>query len=133
LTLDAEPDYREAGAYVATYVTKQPGCYRFAATANEPDGSAVGEREAGWAAQPSADEFAHLEPDREFLKVIASRTRGEVVEGGNLASFVAGLSARDAPVTEPWTSPLWHQPAFFLLAVTCLLAEWALRRVNGLA
>jgi len=133
LTLDAEPDGREAGTYAATYVTKQPGSYRVVATATAPDGSTVGEREAGWAAQPAADEFARLEPDREYLKMIASRTRGEIVDGENLASFVASLSSRDAPITEPWTSPLWHQPLYFLVAIACLLAEWGLRRVNGLA
>jgi len=133
LTLDAEPDGREAGTYAATYVTKQPGAYRVVATATAPDGSTVGAREAGWAAQPAADEFARLEPDRAFLKKIASRTRGEVVDGEHLASFVAGLSSRDAPITEPWTSPLWHQPLYFLVAIACLLAEWGLRRVNGLA
>ncbi len=133
LTLDAEPDGREAGMYAATYVTKQPGAYRVLATATAPDGSAVGEREAGWAAQPAADEFARLEPDREFLKTIASKTDGEVVDGENLASFVASLSSRSAPITEPWTSPLWHQPLYFLIAIACLAAEWGLRRVNGLA
>ena len=66
-------------------------------TATAPDGSAVGEREAGWAAQPAADEFARLEPDREYLKSIASKTHGEVVDGDRLASFVASLSSRDAP------------------------------------
>jgi hypothetical protein len=133
LTLDAEADQREAGTYAATYVPKQAGAYRFVATATAPDGSALGEREAGWAAQPAANEFARLEPDREFLKTIASRTRGEVVDGANLASFVAGLTARGAPITEPWTSPLWHQPLYFLFAIVCLLAEIGLRRVNGLA
>jgi len=133
LTLDAEPDGREAGTYAATYVSKQPGPYRAVATATAPDGSAVGEREAGWAAQPAADEFARLEPDRDFLKTIASRTKGEVVDGERLASFVSSLSSRHAPITEPWTSPLWHQPLYFLIAITCLAAEWGLRRVNGLA
>ena len=133
LTLDAEPDGREAGTYAATYVPKQPGAYRVVATATAPDGSAVGEREAGWAAQPAADEFARLEPDREFLKTIAAKTRGEVVDGDRLDSFVASLSSRDAPITEPWTSPLWHHPLYFLIAIACLTAEWGLRRVNGLA
>ncbi len=87
LTLDAEPDGREAGTYAATYVTRQPGAYRVVATATAPDGSAVGEREAGWAAQPAADEFARLEPDREFLKTIAAKTNGEVVDGDRLATF----------------------------------------------
>ena len=72
-------------------------------------------------------------PDREFLKTIAAKTHGEVVDGDSLASFVASLSSRSAPITEPWTSPLWHQPLYFLFAIVCLLAEWGLRRMNGLA
>jgi hypothetical protein len=132
-TLDAEPDGREAGAYAATYVPRQPGAYRIVASATAPDGSAVGEREAGWAAQPSADEFARLEPDRAYLETIASKTKGEIVDGARLDSFVASLASRDAPITEPWTSPLWHHPLYFLVAIACLTAEWGLRRVNGLA
>jgi hypothetical protein len=133
LTLDAEPDGREAGTYAATYVPRQPGAYRTVATATAPDGSAVGEREAGWAAQPAADEFARLEPDRDYLKAIAAKTGGEVIDGSRLDSFVASLSSRHAPITEPWTSPLWHQPLYLLIAIACLTAEWGLRRVNGLA
>jgi hypothetical protein len=133
LPLDAEPDGRQAGSYAATYVTRIPGPYRILAAATAPDGSIVGEREAGWAAQPAADEFARLKPDREFLETIAAKTNGEVVDGEQLSSFVANLLSRDAPITEPWTSPLWHQPLYFLLAIACLAAEWGLRRVNGLA
>jgi uncharacterized membrane protein len=133
ITLDAEPDAREAGSYATTYVPRVPGAYNIVATANAPDGSVVGVREAGWAAQPVADEFARLEPDREYLKSIASKTGGEIVDGDRLPSFVASLASRSAPITEPWTSPLWHQPLYFLVAVGCLLGEWGLRRVNGLA
>ena len=133
LTLDAEPDGSEAGTYAATYVPRQPGAYRVVATATAPDGSAVGEREAGWAAQPAADEFARLEPDREYLKTIAAQTHGELVDGTALDAFVASLSTRHAPISEPWTSPLWHQPLYLLIAIACLTAEWGLRRVNGLA
>jgi uncharacterized membrane protein len=132
LTLDAEPDGREAGAYAATYVSREPGPYRVLATAAAPDGAAVGEREAGWAAQPAADEFARMEPDREWLESIASRTGGEMVDGDRLQAFVSSLSSRDAPINEPWVSPLWHQPLYFLIAIACLAAEWGLRRVNGL-
>src|SRR4029077_17337288 len=114
LTLDGEPGPGEAGAYAATYVPRQPGAYRIVASATAPDGSALGERETGWAAQPVADEFARLEPDREYLKSIASKTGGEVLDGESLPAFVASLSSRSAPVTEPWTSPLWHQPLYFL-------------------
>jgi hypothetical protein len=133
LILDAEPDPREPGVYSASHVSKTPGAYRVGATATAPDGSAVGARETGWAAQPAADEFARLTPDRGYLKSIADKTRGELVDGENLDAFVRGLSSRPAPITEPWTSPLWHHPAYFLLAIVCLTAEWGLRRVNGLA
>ncbi len=133
LTLDGEPDLREAGAYATTYVPREPGAYNIVAAATAPDGSALGEKAAGWAAQPAADEFARLEPDQEYLRTIAAKTGGEVVDGNRLASFVASLSSRSAPITEPWTSPLWHQPLYFLVAIVCLLGEWGLRRLNGLA
>lgn len=132
LALVAEPDGREAGRYSTTFVARRPGSYRIVATATAPDGSAVGSREAGWVAQPSADEFARLEPDRDYLQQLADRTGGELVDGDRLDAFVAGLSARSAPITEPWTAPIWHQPLYFLLALACFGAEWALRRINGL-
>ncbi len=133
LTLDAEPDGREAGSYAATYVTRKPGAHRVLATATAADGSTIGGREAGWVAQPAADEFARLLPDRDYLKAIASKTGGEMIEGDRLDAFVAGLSSRGAPITEPWTAPLWHDPLYFLVSILCLVAEWGLRRVNGLA
>jgi hypothetical protein len=133
LSLDAEPDGREAGTYSATYVTKLPGAYRIVASAIAPDGSAAGERESGWAAQPAADEFARLEPNREYLNTIASKTGGEVVDDRSLDSFVTSLSSRKAPVSEPWISPLWHHPLYLIVAIACMCSEWGLRRVNGLA
>ncbi len=132
-SLDAEPVGREPGAYAATYVPKQPGAFRAVATAVAPDGSALGAREAGWASQPAADEFARLEPDRAYLEKLAKDTGGEVVDGSRLAAFASSLSARSAPISEPWTSPLWHTPWYFLAAVVFLSAEWGVRRINGLA
>jgi uncharacterized membrane protein len=132
LDLPAEPDDGQPGEYVATFVPTRPGPHRFAVTATAPDGSAVGTREAGWAAQPAADEFARLAPDRAFLEEIARQTGGQVIEPDRLDSFASGLFSRGAPITEPWTSPLWHQPLYFLVALACLLGEWGLRRFHGL-
>src|SRR5690606_3288139 len=115
------------------YVPRLPGMYRVAASVSAPDGSLVGKAETGWAAQPSAEEFARLEPDTDFLKEIAESTGGEIVDPSDLDSFVAGLSSRDAPITEPWSAPLWHHPLYFLLAIVCLVSEWGLRRINGLS
>ncbi len=133
VTLPAEPDARDAGLYVAKYVPREPGAYRAVATVTAPDGSAVGRREVGWCVQPEADEFASLEPNRELLEAIATRTGGETVAADGLADFVAGLPSRQAPNMEVWVSPLWHRGSYFLVAVLCLVAEWGLRRRFGLA
>ena len=79
MALEAEPDENEAGAYVARHVPRQPGAYRAAVTVNAPDGSPVGQREAGWVAQPAAEEFNRLRPNRALLAEIAAKTGGEVV------------------------------------------------------
>ena len=77
----------EAGAYQATHVPRQPGAYRATVTAKAADGSAVGEREAGWVAQPAADEFNNLQPNRAALEEIAAKTGGEVIEIDDLESL----------------------------------------------
>jgi uncharacterized membrane protein len=133
IVLDAEPSSDEAGAYVATHVPRTSGAYRASVVAMAPDGSTVGERVTGWAAQPLADEFNRLAPNRELLGEIAAKTKGELVELDDLDDFVASLDSRHAPVTEPWTRPLWHHPLFFLATIGCLAAEWGLRRWKGLA
>ncbi len=133
MVLDAEPSAHEAGAYVATHVPRTPGAYRAAVEATAPDGSAVGQRETGWAAQPLADEFNRLAPNRELLAEIAAKTKGEVLAMDDLDDFVATLDSRSAPITEPWTRPLWHHPLYFVVAIGCLAGEWGLRRWKGLA
>ncbi|WP_165219395.1 glutamine amidotransferase [Aquisphaera insulae] len=133
LSLDARPDAREPDLYTTSYVARTPGPHRFTAVATSADGAAVGEREAGWAAQPAAEEFARLAPDRELLASLAAKTGGEVVEADRLGAFVESLPSRRVPITELRTTPLWHHPAYLLLAIACLTAEWALRRLNNLA
>ncbi len=133
VVLTAEPDARAAGTYAARFVPREPGAFRAVATVTAPDGATVGRREVGWCAQPEADEFARLEPNRDLLESVAARTRGEPVAADRLAEFVSSLSARTAPNMEVWVAPLWHRAWYFLAAVLCLVAEWAVRRRHGLA
>ena len=133
LSLDAEPDDAEAGAYVARYASQTPGAYRAAVSAIAPDGSEVGQRDAGWVAQPATEEFVRLAPNRSWLEQLAAQTGGEVVEMSDLPQFVASLSSRKVPISEPWIRPLWHHPLFYLAILMCLTAEWGLRRWRGLA
>jgi uncharacterized membrane protein len=133
LTLPAEPDAREAGAYSVRFVPREPGAYRAVATVTAPDGSPVGQREVGWCVQPEADEFARLEPNRELLEAVARRTGGETIPADGLPAFVDGLPSRQAPNMEVWVAPLWHRAWYFLVTVLCLVAEWGLRRRAGSA
>ncbi|MHC4406181.1 MAG: glutamine amidotransferase [Planctomycetota bacterium] len=130
--LRAEPASDRAGTYVATYVPRVAGAFRADASVTAADGSEVGHDEAGWAAQPAADEFRRLAPDLALLERIARETDGEIVPIDRLDQFVSDLPNRKIPVTQPWIDPFWHKPLIFLLAVLCLTAEWGLRRFKGL-
>ena len=98
-----------------------------------PAGVEVGRAQAGWTADPAAEEFRSLKPNRALLESIARQTGGEIIAPTKLDSFVASLPNRNAPITESWTLPLWHRSAVFLFALTCFIAEWGLRRWKGMA
>jgi uncharacterized membrane protein len=132
IELTAEPSERAAGEYTATFSGRVPGAYRATVTVTSADAAEVGRREIGWAIGPAGDELRRLRPNRELLERIAQETGGEIVEAGDLDSFVADLPNRKLPIVETWTWPLWHQWQVFLLAVICLSGEWILRRWKGM-
>lgn len=80
----------------------------------------------------AAAEFRVLTPNRPYLEALARRAGGEVLTLDALRDFVRRLPQRHAPVMEPWSRPLWHQPAVFLFALACFVAEWGIRRWKGL-
>jgi len=128
----AEASDKTPGTYVATFQPRAGGAYRATVKVTSADGGEVGQRETGWAAEPETEEFRTLSVNRPLLERIANETGGEVVALDRLESFVASLPNRKIPFTESWTYPLWHQWQVFLIALTCLIAEWGLRRWRGL-
>jgi uncharacterized membrane protein len=131
--LNAEPGLSEAGLYEAQYIPRAAGGYLAEAVVTDADGVEVGRAQAGWSADPAAEEFKSLKPNRALLENIARQTGGEVISMNSLAAFVDKLPKRNAPITESVTTPLWHQPLVFLLALACFAAEWGLRRWKGMA
>ncbi|MBU6398741.1 MAG: hypothetical protein KGS61_00350 [Verrucomicrobia bacterium] len=131
--LIAEPSSSEPGLYQASYIPRETGGYVAQAIVTDADGAEVGRAQAGWTADPAAEEFRSLTPNRAFLERIARQTGGRLVEADGLEAFAASLPNRRAPITESWSVPLWHQPGVFLLALGCFIAEWGLRRAKGLA
>lgn len=130
--LDAEPSLTEAGVYEAFYATRQPGAYRADVTVSDDQSAEIGKAQIGWSADPAADEFREIRPNRPLLDELAKQSGGEVVDRASLESFVAGLPSRQAPITEQWSYPLWHRLSVFLFAVACLVVEWGVRRWRGL-
>ena len=96
------------------------------------DGTPVGTREAGFAAQPAAEEVEVLGLNRKLLEQIAEQTGGELVDADELPQFVTSLPNRKTVVSERWTSPYWHQTWVFAFVIALLCAEWGLRRRSGL-
>ncbi len=133
IRLNTEPALSEAGLYQTTYVPREAGGYRAEAVLTDAAGVEAGRAEVGWTADPAADEFRSLTPNRALLETIAKKTGGEMIPAGKLDDFAKSLPHRQAPITETWTSPFWHQPAVFLFALACFVAEWGLRRWKGLA
>ena len=99
----------------------------------DSNGAELGRAEAAWTADPAAEEFRSLKPNRALMESIAKQTGGQVISAGKLEEFAAGLPNRRAPVMESWSYPLWHRSAVFLFALACFIAEWGLRRWKGMA
>ncbi|MCP4942809.1 MAG: hypothetical protein GY924_12610, partial [Planctomycetaceae bacterium] len=126
-------DDNEAGKYVATYWSREPGGYSVTANVTAADGAALGMAQAGWTSDAGAAEFSELKLNRKLLQQIADQTGGEVISESDLGRFADDLPNRDVPVTETWIYPIWHRPWVMFLAMLCLCCEWGLRRWKGLA
>ncbi len=131
--LNAEPALAEAGAYEAQFVPRAAGGYLAEAVVADEGGVEVGRTQVGWSADPAAEEFKSLRPNHALLESIARQTGGEVVSRNGLAGLADMLPNRNAPITESVTTPLWHKPLVFLLALACFASEWGLRRWKGMA
>jgi hypothetical protein len=131
ITADAASS--EAGLYEATYIPRETGGYLAEAIATDSAGVEVGRAEAGWTAEPAAEEFRSLRPNRALLETIAKQTGGQLVAADKLAEFADSLPNRHAPITERWSYPIWHRSSVFLFALSCFACEWGLRRWKGLA
>lgn len=132
VTQPAEPSLAEAGLYETTFASRQSGKYHVAVEVIDGDGKPLGKSETGWVADPAAEEFQRVAPNVDLLTSLAKQTGGEVVSADNLEAFVSSLPMKKAPLTEAYTTPLWHQSWVWLLIVGCLCGEWGLRRYRGL-
>jgi hypothetical protein len=132
LRLPAEPALTDPGLYEVTYVPRDTGGYLAEAVATDSAGAEIGRAEGAWTADPAAEEFRSLKPNRALMEQVARQTGGQVIAANKLNDFAASLPTRSAPITESWTSPIWHRSGVFLFALACFIAEWGLRRWKGM-
>lgn len=132
LRIPAEAALSEPGLYQAIYIPREAGAYKAEATAIDAAGQDIGRAEVGWTADPAAEEFRSLKPNRALLERMAKQTGGEVIDPDQLNRLIQSLPTRSVPITDAWTFPLWHTPVVFLFALACFVAEWGLRRWKGL-
>ncbi len=130
--ITADPSPTVSGSYQATYIARDAGAYAVEAQVTRADGRLAGHAAAGWASDPSAEEFRSLKPNRALMETLAQRTGGQVIKLADLDQFVRQLPLRRAPVTESWSSPLWQNPGVFLFVLACFVAEWGIRRWKGM-
>lgn len=133
ITLTAEAVSDAPGVYETIFVPRAVGGWNLSVAATDGDGEDLPSTEVGWVHDPLTSEFQGIGTRREFLEKLASITGGRVVEAERLDEFVSGLKNQPMPVTEAWTMPLWDHPLVFGCVLACLLGEWALRRLSGIA
>jgi uncharacterized membrane protein len=132
LQLTADASASQPGTYQADYFATSAEACTVEAVATQIDGKVVGRTAAGWASDPAGAEFRSLKPNRAYLEALAKRTGGQVLTMDGLRDFVRQLPQRQAPVMEAWSKPLWQEPAVYVFALVCFVAEWGIRRWKGL-
>jgi len=131
--LVAEASTQAPGLYEARYLPRKQGGYRVTAQVSDLEGELIQSRQMGFVVNGAEQEFSTLSPDADSMKALAKATGGEVIAMDGLQAFVDQLPALASPNMVTQTTPLWHQPYVFVLALVCLVAEWLLRRRKGLA
>ena len=132
IPLRAEPVAEQTGVYQTQFIPRANGGFLAEAVVRDESGKLLGRTQAGWATDFAAAEYRSLSPNRPLLEAIANKTGGQVISLDELDKFAAQLPAQRVPVTEVHHFPIWHQSIVFLLALTCLVSEWFIRRRKGL-
>lgn len=132
LLLDAEPSLQEPGLFEVALVPRAEGAYLADITVTTESDPLPMTDQIGWVSQPDAEEFERITWNESALRQLAERSGGEIVKAEELPEFIRSLPQRELPVTEIHATPLWHSPWILLVALSCLAAEWGLRRLRGL-
>ncbi len=126
------PDTAVAGRFLAHWPAEQAGLVRLDAEARR--GAELIGIARDWALAGGSDrELADPRRNDDVLDRLARESGGVRVDAGDAVSLRPLLAAAAAAgIHPPEERELWHSPWVFLLLLTLLVLEWALRRRWGL-
>lgn len=130
-TVFAEPSLKEPGLFDAEHYPRAAGGYRVKATVKDGAGKVLGEKTAGFALNPLADEMAVLAPNRAFMERLAADSGGQFLALKDVAKLAEILPKLEMPQMERKSQPVWHNPWWMIAVLALLVGEWALRRSAG--
>ena len=117
-----------AGTYTAQVPLDSAGTYRLQASASDAKG-VLETRELLLEVGAGQDEGAHLALNKAYLEELASRSGGLVKDSDHVNDLnEAVLSSIKPKIRVKELSLLWDSPAFYLLFVGLMTAEWIVRR-----
>jgi uncharacterized membrane protein len=120
------------GEYRGAFVTRVPGMYHILVRARRAGGS-LGTGDAYVEAASLGREFFGAGMRRAALERLADETGGRFYTPANVASLPQDVRYTESGATVFERYELWDMPAFFFLLLLLFGAEWAYRRVRGLA
>jgi hypothetical protein len=121
----------EAGRYVATLPAPASGRWQVAVRARS-GGRELARARSEFAVDPWSLELLRTEPDSASLGAVAAASGGSVTRASNAGRWAHDLQTRALTRRRTTRTRLWESPWLFAALVTCLGAEWVVRRRRGL-
>jgi hypothetical protein len=121
-----------SGQYRGTFVTTEPGAYEVAVDATRA-GKSAGSGTAFVRAAAADSEYFDPTMHAAPLRRIAEETGGRYYAAGNIGNIAEDVRYAGRGVTSIEERPLWNMPIVLIGLIGLVCAEWAYRRVVGLA
>jgi len=121
-----------SGQYRGTFVTTEPGAYEVSVDATR-SGKSAGSGVAFVRAAPADSEYFDPTMHAAPLRRIAEETGGRFYTADNVSGIAEDVRYAGRGVTSIEERPLWNMPIVLIGLIGLVCAEWAYRRVVGLA
>lgn len=127
-----DPSAGDPGSYEKALGPLPAGDYTYQAAVTRGE-QLIGEDSGEFSVGEFSAEFLETERDDALLAALARASGGSVLGGDELAGWDGDLSLEKRIHTTRSEREVWNHPAFFLLILGFLSAEWLVRKRKGLS